>query len=150
MLEMVVGFLFDAEYRNVMLVKKNRPPWQDGKINGVGGKIEKDEAPLVAMHREFFEETGHLIDNFKNFAILNGSGWRVYFYEAMVLELELLKEFDNDEEIIIESVDNLPNSAIFNIRWLIPLAYDHDIMRPTIAYDKTNWSGLEKSIIWED
>lgn len=150
MFEMVVGFLFDAEYKNVMLVRKNRPPWQDGKINGVGGKIEKDEAPQVAMWREFFEETGHIIDNFKNFAILNGSGWRVYFYEAVVLELELLEEFENDEEIIIESVNNLPNSAIFNIRWLIPLAYDHDIMRPTIVYDKTNWSGLEKSTIWKD
>ena len=150
MLEMVVGFLFDAEYKNVMLVKKNRPPWQDGKINGVGGKIEKDEAPLMAMHREFFEETGHLINNFKNFAILNGSGWRVYFYEAMVLELKILEEFDNDEEIIIEQVNNLPNNSISNLRWLMYLALDNDIMRPTIAYDKTMWYGLQKIKIWDD
>jgi len=28
MLEMVVGFLFDAKHENVMLQKKNRPLWQ--------------------------------------------------------------------------------------------------------------------------
>jgi len=138
MLEMVVGFLFDAEYKNVMLVKKNRPPWQDGKLNGVGGKIEIDEAPLVAMHREFFEETGYIINNFNNFAILNGATWRVYFYETVINKLKVLEEFENDEEIVIEKISNLPENTMFNLRWLIPLALDNDMLRPVILYDNSN------------
>jgi 8-oxo-dGTP pyrophosphatase MutT (NUDIX family) len=53
----VVGFLFSEDESRVLLVWKNRPAWQDGKLNGVGGKIEAGETPLQAMEREFKEET---------------------------------------------------------------------------------------------
>lgn len=55
----VVGFLFDTDKANVALIKKTRPAWQAGKLNGIGGKIEDtDASPAEAMSREFFEETG--------------------------------------------------------------------------------------------
>lgn len=50
--------MFDDDMENVVLIKKNRPEWQKGKLNGVGGKIENNETPLYAMIREFQEETG--------------------------------------------------------------------------------------------
>lgn len=54
----VVGFVFSEAFDRVLLVFKNRPAWQDGKLNGIGGKIEKrDKTPLAAMEREFVEET---------------------------------------------------------------------------------------------
>jgi len=53
----VVGFLFSEDQSRVLLVWKNRPAWQNGKLNGVGGKIEAGETPLQAMEREFKEET---------------------------------------------------------------------------------------------
>lgn len=53
----VVGFLFSEDESRVLLVLKNRPAWQEGKLNGVGGKIEAGETPLQAMEREFKEET---------------------------------------------------------------------------------------------
>ena len=37
----------------VVLTHKNRPAWQAGKLNGVGGKIELLESPVAAMVREF-------------------------------------------------------------------------------------------------
>ena len=54
----VVGFMFDDEVQNVCMIIKNRPEWQCGLLNGIGGKIEDGESPLEAMVREFSEETG--------------------------------------------------------------------------------------------
>ena len=54
----VIGFMFDNSMENVCLIQKNRPGWQAGKLNGVGGHIEPGEFPIDAMVREFCEETG--------------------------------------------------------------------------------------------
>lgn len=57
-----LGFLFSEDLSRVVLIKKNKPEWQAGKLNGVGGKIEDDEigpySAHKAMSREFEEETG--------------------------------------------------------------------------------------------
>jgi 8-oxo-dGTP pyrophosphatase MutT (NUDIX family) len=54
----VVGFIFNEAFDRILLVFKNRPAWQSGLLNGVGGKIEaRDKTPLAAMEREFAEET---------------------------------------------------------------------------------------------
>lgn len=53
----VLGFLFSEDGSRVLLIWKNRPAWQAGKLNGIGGKIEDGEQPLDAMKREFVEET---------------------------------------------------------------------------------------------
>jgi 8-oxo-dGTP diphosphatase len=54
----VVGFAFAEDLRTVLLIRKNRPSWQTGRWNGVGGKVEPGEDYLSAMVREFREETG--------------------------------------------------------------------------------------------
>lgn len=54
----VLGFAFDQSGHQVLLIHKNRPTFQAGLWNGVGGKIEAGESPLKAMLREFHEETG--------------------------------------------------------------------------------------------
>ena len=75
--EYVLGFMFNEAESKVLLVWKNRPAWQAGKLNGVGGKIEAGETPVQAMNREFAEETGfvskHYIpeeDDFDKLAIV--------------------------------------------------------------------------------
>lgn len=42
----------------VLLVKKDRPAWQHGRFNLVGGKIEEGETPEQAALRELKEEAG--------------------------------------------------------------------------------------------
>ena len=55
----VAGFVFRKEGTEVALIKKNKPDWQRGKLNGVGGKVEPfDDSDHQAMAREFREETG--------------------------------------------------------------------------------------------
>lgn len=59
MKEYVLGFAFDEGKKAVVLILKDRPDWQKGKYNGIGGKVElSDESLLHAMIREFYEETG--------------------------------------------------------------------------------------------
>ena len=55
----VVGFMFSADLKRVALIRKKRPKWQEGLLNGIGGKIKEDEIPRQSMVREFLEETGH-------------------------------------------------------------------------------------------
>ena len=53
----VLGFAFDNNGR-VLLIRKKKPKWQEGLLNGIGGHVEPNELPLAAMNRECFEETG--------------------------------------------------------------------------------------------
>jgi NUDIX domain len=55
----VLGFCFSPSMRSVVLVKKVRPSWQAGYLNGVGGKVEHLESFEDAMQREFSEEAGY-------------------------------------------------------------------------------------------
>jgi hypothetical protein len=39
--EFVVGFLFDSDLKLVVLIRKRRPKWMNGRYNGVGGHVEE-------------------------------------------------------------------------------------------------------------
>jgi 8-oxo-dGTP pyrophosphatase MutT (NUDIX family) len=56
--EYVLGFVFNLDKTKVALMRKTKPEWQRGRLNGIGGKIELGETSITAMHREFKEETG--------------------------------------------------------------------------------------------
>lgn len=67
-IEYVLGFMFNEDESKVLLIMKNRPAWQAGKLNGVGGKIEAGETPIQAMEREFAEETGFVAKHYIPFS----------------------------------------------------------------------------------
>jgi len=123
--EYVCGFYFDSLFKHVVLIWKNKPEWQKGKLNGVGGKIEKGELPITAMRREFFEETGVLHNEWIDLITLTGEGWRVYFFCTIgrVNEFEYV-ETKEDEEVAKIEVDRLlvnDYPHIHNLDWLIPM-----------------------------
>jgi 8-oxo-dGTP diphosphatase len=132
MKEYVVGFLFDSRGERVVLIRKNRPDWQKGKVNGVGGKIEPNETPMAAMIREFREETGVETTSldWENF----GSMWdfhefEIAFYRAFNSELLAQTKTCTDEFIEkwdVESVTAIfhRNQIVPNLRWLVPLALE--------------------------
>jgi len=122
----VCGFLFNMEMTKVVLIKKNRPDWQKGKLNGVGGHIEEGEYSFSAMVREFKEETGLLIENWKDFCNMTAEDNRfeVHFYYSTYKNIEEVKTI-TDEEIKIVNIDDLfVLPVIDNLRWLIPMCLD--------------------------
>jgi 8-oxo-dGTP diphosphatase len=119
--EYVVGFMFQND--KVALIRKNRPTWQSGKFNGVGGHVKPDERPVEAMCREFEEETGletHPQD-WKDFAELIGGDYIVHFFYSRG-DLSLLKTTTDEEIVIVPTNDVTVVNAIPNLTWLIPLA----------------------------
>lgn len=124
-MDYTVGFLFNQTRDRVALIRKNKPEWQAGKLNGIGGKVEFDEMPAAAQVREFNEEAGVLIDRWRHFAVLSYRGGKIFFYEATG-DLHSLITM-TDEVIEIVAVEDIPDEiTIPNLRWLIPLALDKD------------------------
>ncbi len=60
----VVVFLFTKDYKKVLMVKRNKPPYK-GCWNGIGGKIEENETEIEAAIRECCEETEIQLENAK-------------------------------------------------------------------------------------
>jgi 8-oxo-dGTP pyrophosphatase MutT (NUDIX family) len=54
MINYCLGF---AKYKDFyILIHKTHPEFQKGKLNGVGGHVEKNESIIDSMVREFYEE----------------------------------------------------------------------------------------------
>lgn len=119
----VVGFMFSPDLRFVLLVLKNRPDWQRGKLNGVGGKIEEGELPGEAMRREFAEEAGIDSDIWLRYATLSDDrGWLIHFFYAKG-DINKAKTL-TDESLMMFPIWKLSvdSKLIPNLTWLIPMA----------------------------
>jgi len=56
----VISWVRKANPTNhVLLILKDRPDWQKGRLNLPGGKVEEGETPAQAAVRELKEETGY-------------------------------------------------------------------------------------------
>lgn len=120
----VLGFLFFKYDCTVWLIEKIKPEWQAGKLNGIGGKIELNELPIDAMKREFKEEAGLTIDDWKWYGtITDDKTYEVYCYYSYSHELPTTM---TEEKIFPIDRNNLPNEVIPNLNWLIPMALSFD------------------------
>jgi len=125
----VVGFMFDPTFQRVALIRKNKPQWQAGLLNGIGGKIELGEEPAHAMRREFIEEAG--LDRFtwSHFATLAGTNndgatfELVCFWTSDSLNLCRSQESEKIEIIDVATIAEREDT-IGNLPWLITLARD--------------------------
>ncbi len=106
----VLGLLFSRDFDTVTLIKKNRPEWQAGTWNGVGGHVEPGENPNDAMVREFREETGVLIDNWSLFALKTGKGFQVVCYASINDRRERVNTM-TDEEVAEWSLGLIPGAV---------------------------------------
>lgn len=121
MTEYVAGFMFGGD--NVALIRKTKPAWQAGRLNGIGGKIEPGETPIQAMVREFEEETGFKTypDNWKEFVSLNGDGFVVHFFFTYG-PVEELKTTTDEVVTLVPIKEVSVENAIPNLTWLLPMA----------------------------
>ena len=152
----VCGFLVDEAWDQVVLVKKLRPTWQAGKLNGVGGKIEtiigeKVESPLDAMIREFKEETGNVVVNWTYYCQLAGGTspiqpeWKVdFFYSTELMRLNnpitLPIDIKDPNAEVCSFYDMnvvLRHSATFarNTLWALIMAKEHAEGKCTVVYN---------------
>ena len=133
----VVGLLFSTDGRYVLLMRKNRPKWQAGKLNGIGGKIEAGETALQAMDRETEEEVGLVDVKWQPVVRLTGQGFSVYFFRAFSLEQIENAVQKTDEGVTIEETFAVVGSSdlIPNIHWILAMAVDPCIELPLIVKD---------------
>ena len=118
--------IISLDKKKALLIRKNRPEFQKGRLNIIGGHIESGEYPKDAVIREVFEESGLVVDpeNIRLFCTLRDYAQMgyVYFY---ITYMDFTKaETTTDEDLEIVKVGDLPESALDNLEWLIPLGMD--------------------------
>lgn len=132
----VVGFLFDR-WNSVALIEKNRPSWQAGKINGIGGKIEPGETHLPAMIREFKEETGVDFDQWQNIGLLESPRSRIWVFKGVTdsKTLHSVRTVE-DERVFVHNTyaELVPKNAVPNLHWLIPFAINRSEEYAKVTY----------------
>lgn len=149
----VCGFLFDKKANKVALIRKKRPKWQDGYLNGIGGKKELGECLLEAMQREFQEECeGLFVKDWDRYAILQSQDWVVHFFRAFndkvidsleskvcsLLRVRAETETDLEVPIVTETKWFPFLKVIPNLRWLIPMALEKGLTgQPTYNIQET-------------
>ena len=127
----VCGFMFSVDRSRLLLIRKRRPTWQAGKLNGIGGKIEPGETPDEAMRREFREEAGLDVTGWQQALTLTGHDWQAHFYRAF-------GDIDAAHAVTDELLERHPAyppppNVIPNLSWIIPLMLDDEPIRGQYA-----------------
>lgn len=121
------GYQIPLDAVKVLVVEKNRPAWQSGKYNLLGGKIEEGEEPASAALRELKEESGLVPAKYSVpwlLGKLEGDDYEIFCYTITVNEDEPLKpQFGETEAVDWVYWDTLENDPklIPNLKIVIPL-----------------------------
>ena len=118
-----VSFIFDPTLERVLLIHKNRPAWQRGKLNGVGGKLEAGETPVMCITREVREETGLVIAPSAWIAVgaMTSEEWHVSVFTSIYHGTAGDARSVTNEQIEWITTARLPHTVVPNLAWLIPL-----------------------------
>lgn len=115
----------------VLLVKKEKPDWQRGRLNLPGGHIEAGESPEEAAVRELFEETGIVasLPDTKVLGIMSADDWRVYVCwcpyrttHGSKIQAATTKTKEEVREVWLMDVLREPR-LIPNLKLIIPLCH---------------------------
>jgi 8-oxo-dGTP diphosphatase len=125
----VLGFLFDPGLHNVALIEKQRPEWQRGRFNGIGGKVDVGEDIDAAMSREFHEETGVLLPphewtQFVKMTGADGRHFELHVFYAVDATLHDVRTMEA-ERVVLTSTKAVVQGefkTIGNIPWLVAMA----------------------------
>lgn len=136
MISYCCGFIFSMDYEKLLLIKKNKPVWQNGKLNGIGGKQESGETTHDSMVRECKEECDLTINKWDFLASIRNyqADYIVDFFISCYPDLDDVKQLTK-EKLVVINPNKLPKNLIPNLNWLIPFALDKNITKPIIFVD---------------
>jgi 8-oxo-dGTP diphosphatase len=128
------GFMICPTTHEMLCVRKNRPAFQAGKWNGIGGKLEENELPIEAMVREFREETTIVTTEaqWERTILLSGPDFSVHFFRTFVDAFPAF-ESPTDEMIWQMPIDTLLAPAapvLANMKWILPLQLSEKVRFP--------------------
>lgn len=144
----VLGFAFDRDKKNVVLIEKQKPNWQRGLYNGVGGKINFEESPLDAMYREFKEETG--VDIFRSyedknngfnawnhFATLCGKNYTMFCFRVFTNSIVHCRTMEAERIAIVKYDTAIERVRLVeSVETLLPMARDENFSFVEITHLK--------------
>lgn len=95
-----VIIVFDNEEDKILMCKRTKEPYK-GKLNLVGGKVEKGEDELHDAYRELEEETGISKNDIILTSLMN------FEYKLQDMELEVYVGKLNKEVKLVEEINKL-------------------------------------------
>jgi 8-oxo-dGTP pyrophosphatase MutT (NUDIX family) len=136
----VLGFVFDLDVNRVLLIQKQKPSWQRGFYNGIGGMKEPTDLTYAeAMVRECEEETGVKTKSlhWHHFCTMGEetSRWLVQCYYTTLQEIQVDKSMFvsmTKEEVYFHPLKAISighPQLLGNIPWLVAMALDHHYNR---------------------
>ena len=141
-----VGIIFTPDLKAVYLLRKDRPKWQAGLLNGVGGKVEPHETFLSCMEREAREEAGYA-GEWVPFTSMKGADgpqgpWRCEVYYSVMEPGASAPYTCEREQIEVHPVADLVNlipQMVPHLPWLILAALNHHRAEPRQKFNLQVW-----------
>ena len=128
----VVGLIFSEDWQTLLLIRKSRPWWQAQLLNGVGGKVEDAESPIMAMVRECQEETALRIPAlaWQHALTCMGVSYEIHYFYAVTDALHGAESL-TDEPVELIRLDTLMTQQLVpDLRWIIPFCVQPQIKLP--------------------
>ena len=139
MTQYCLGFLFCG--RKVVLVRKSRPSWQAGLLNGLGGKVEPEELPAEAMRREFHEEAGKDVLDWRHVCTMQGAAFQVFVFTACAASLADIKTMTDEAIEIVPHYTISLYETIRNVPWLLKMCQDESLVdKPLVVQYAANFA----------
>lgn len=138
MIKYTLGFIFNETRNKILLLKMDKPGrWNDGQINGIGGKLDLKELPYECMVRECLEETGMLINHWQYAGVYDGSDnppnndeskneFKVFTYFTVIKEAYFKNDFKSLEgELKWYDISEIMSlKTVANLKWMVPFCLD--------------------------
>lgn len=134
----VVGLVFEAlakdgvpDHDGVLLIEKNHPEWQHGRLNGIGGRLLDGESPLDAMVREFEEEAGVRTspDDWQLVVQMAYPAGLISFFRSFSATAYREARTMTSERVRAYGFHRVQHRLIENLNWIIPLCLHCDACR---------------------
>lgn len=137
---------------NTILMTEQEQPNKPAFISLAGGRLDPNETPEQAAHRELLEETGYRTEQLVpwfHFSPLSKMDWTIYVYIAKDCEKVADQNLDNGEKVTLKPVSF---DEFVDISTNDPLFRDIEITERVLRaqLDPNKMYNLKKLLIGED